>query len=221
MKKLFIYGSMVGWVAAVAIVPMAGAQQNAYEVALVGAVEGEITVHLKDGVSQPIAPFSKISSGARIDLSDHAKMQIIYINQEKNEAWQGKSSFNVGVLGSKAISGAPESTKKVPSSLVKQLASFPNQEVSFSRSGTVRLRNISGERLKEIREIYEQEKSKQEPGSYLAEASALNLMSMEGGFAEMKALLAEINAKEPPNSALASLSRHYQAVIEKGLSKTP
>ncbi len=147
MKKLFLIVAYL----------VSGATLAA-EVALVMSAQGRVTRQAE--IAVPVESFVKLRAGDRIDLSEGARLQLVYFDSGRQETWAGSGSIQVDVREGKGSGLPPPEVKTLPLVMARQIARTPTLDAQ-GRAGVTRLRTIkTDEAMLTLEKTYQELKGK-------------------------------------------------------------
>lgn len=158
---------------------------------------------------QPARALTKLRQGDTVALSPGAQVEIIYLDNGRQEKWANGSRFTVGSEKSEALKGEPVSVSKIPLVIAKQLGKTPDGSTSTSRVGMVRLRATNLMKLREIEDNYLRFKQEAQPGSWVAELYKLNGLLTLNELALLEDFVGDMRRNAPNDPGVAEIAARY------------
>lgn len=190
------------------LVALAGAVFAA-DTSLVTALAG--SVGIGKAAADDLQPFTRLRLGDRLTLAPGARLQLLYFDGARQEAWTGPGALEVGETSSRALHGAaPTAAKVLPAHLVRRLARMP----SFGDGGLVaapgRSRALpSASTLESLQRNYENLRRSAEAGDRNPELYLLSGLFELREFDRIDVLLRQLAEKSPGDFEIRVLRQLY------------
>ena len=187
--------------------------------------QGSVSYQVGAGKEQPLPAFARVPSGARVNIGDNAKLQIVYLRGGRQESWTGKASLVVGDEESKA-SGAGSGTptvKVLQPYMIETLTK--SREVMgniHSRQGMIRVRSLmAATKVQEAEDRYAELRAQSAEDDITPEIFLLTTLDGLKAYQSMKKPLAEMLRRQPDNAEAKALHDHFMLLLNSGTVEIP
>lgn len=184
------------------------------EVGLVTSLAGKVTLQENKAAAAELKPFVKVRTGDRLTLDGGARLQLVYFEGGRQEAWQGAGQVEIGPGASRVLKGGLQPEVNIlPAILVKQLSKTPSADGGV-KAGMVRLRSMpSGGTLESLERNYAELRVKAAAGDRNPELYLLAGYFELGEFDRVEQLLRKMNDTSPNDAELRTLNALYARAI--------
>lgn len=187
--------------------------------------QGKVSYQAGTAKEQPLPAFARVPSGARIEIGDNAKLQIVYLRSGRQESWTGKASLVVGDAESKASGpGAGVPTIKVlPPYMIETLTKSGQVMGNIhSRQGMIRVRSLmAAEKIKVAEDRYVELRAQSAEDDITPEIFLLTTLDGLKAYQSMKKPLGEMLRRQPDNAEARALHDHFMLLLNTGTVESP
>jgi len=228
MKSIFLTGHWLALLAGfIYLSPVQAIEADAG--GFITQSQGTVSYQLAGGKEQPLPAFARVPSGARVNISDNAKLQIVYLRSGRQESWAGKVSLVVGDEESKAIASGGSSGSTIPAIKVLQPYMIEtltkSREVMgniHSRQGMIRVRSLmAATKVKEAEDRYVELRAQSAEDDITPEIFLLTTLDGLKAYQSMKKPLAEMLRRQPDNAEAKALHDHFMLLLNTGTVESP
>lgn len=187
-------------------------------VVLVTRVQGTVSWAQGAGsTSRSLAPFVRLSPGARVMMSEGAGLQVTYLKSGRQETWSGKAQIAIGDTESKAAASAAAPTVKLLPATVLQALSRSDRVMGDlrDRQAMVRLRTVRvPDPVREAETLYAQMRGEAEEEDITPELVLLSRLDELEAHLRMGPALAEMQRRQPYNTSAVALHQHFTRLMQ-------
>lgn len=189
------------------------------ESGMVTQVQGNVTYASGSDKNKPVVAFMKVRAGDKLTLPQDAKMQLVYFQGGRQEAWRGAAQLEVGAAESRATSAAnPPEVKQLPALVLQTLTRAPNVVTDLkNRTGMVFVRALPmREKLRELDETYAAMRKDAAADDVTPELYLLSGLHELKLYQDMKQVLEEMRQRQPDNAEVKAVYEQYSKAMNGG-----
>lgn len=185
--------------------------------AMITGLRGKVTYQGGNDEKAAVA-FMKIKTGDKLTLAKDANAQVVYLENGRQEIWQGPARLTIGATESTSADGKAE-IKILPPYVAKQLAKTPAHDVK-NRTGMVLMRSIPNpDKLRQVEENYAALKAAANGADDLtAEVYLLAGLLELREFDKLRAKLDELRGRTP-SAELSATVEHFDRSMKIAAGK--
>lgn len=183
---------------------------------MVTQVQGGVTYASGNDKNKPVVAFMKVRAGDKLVLPPDAKLQLVYFQGGRQEAWRGATQLEVGSAESRVANAAnPPEIKQLPALVLQQLARAPNVVIDLkNRTGMVFVRSLpTRDRLRELDETYAAMRKDAVDDDVTPELFLLSGLHELRLYRDMKPVLEEMRRRQPDNAEAKVAYEQYSNVM--------
>lgn len=174
---------------------------------LVTRAEGNIQLSSGKDPAKTLLPFSKLKPGDKLQLAPQSNLQLVYLNNGRQESWRGPGQLDIGQnQSSSPQSGFAPEVKQLPPAVLSALSKTPSLMADIrNRTGMVFVR--SGSAVDQIREMdttYAQLRASSSPDDITPELYLLNREYELKLYQDMRRVLDDMVLRQPDNPEVIS-----------------
>ena len=185
--------------------------QDAADVALVNAMQGDISYQSKDGQTRKAQPYMRLRHGDKITLPAAASMRVSYTTANRQESWAGPGVFVATSSGGELLKGNKPEVVQLPAAVPQKLARV-NELMNTSRVGGLVVRSLSGgkpasnEELMEAMTTYESMRASAPPSDVTPELFLYSVFQEHGMIDDLKVVARQMLMRQPDNPEIQRLA---------------
>jgi hypothetical protein len=211
MKKFICVLAALG-TASLASVGVVQAQQ-ASDVGLVNALQGDVTYQGKEGPANKAQPYMRVRHGDKVTLAPSATMRISYTTASRQENWTGPASFVATSTGGELLKGNKPEVTALPAAVPQKLARV-SELMNTSRVGGLVVRAIGSgstpatkEDIAEAMSAYESMRATSSQNDVTPELFLFSVFQEHGMLDDMKMVAKDMMARQPGNPEIQRLAQ--------------
>lgn len=189
------------------------------ESGMVTQVQGAVTYASGRDKSKPVVAFMKVRAGDKLTLPQDAKLQLVYFQGGRQEAWRGAAQLEVGGAETRTANAAsPPEVKQLPALVLQQLTHAPNVVTDLkNRTGMVLVRALPmREKLRELDETYAAMRKDAAADDVTPELYLLSGLHELKLYQDMKQVLEEMRQRQPDNAEVKAVYEQYGKAMNAG-----
>ncbi|OOZ40460.1 hypothetical protein BOW53_07780 [Solemya pervernicosa gill symbiont] len=185
--------------------------------AFVTRSSGSVNFHTEGTAAAPLPPFAKIFSGTQVSIGADSKLQLVYLQNGRQEFWSGPASLEIGIDASSAKGETASPTiKMLPPYMVDVLTR--SQDVISdiqSRQGMIRVRSLmTARKVRKAEANYTTMRAESADDDITPEIYLLTTYDELKVYKRMERPLQEILKRQPNNEAAQRLHDQFMAILE-------
>ena len=190
---------------------------------LVTRAEGNIQLSSGKDAAKTLLPFSKLKPGDKLQLAAKSNLQLVYLNNGRQESWRGPGQLDIGQNQSSSPQSnyAPE-VKQLPPAVLSALSKTPGLMADIrNRAGMVFVR--SGGVVDQIREMddtYAQLRASSSADDITPELYLLNREYELKLYQDMRRVLDEMVLRQPNNPEVISARNLFLRMLNDSQHKS-
>jgi len=193
---------------------------------LINQLSGDVSYTSAGASAAKAKAFMKVREGDRFIIHAGAQVRIVYFQGGRQEAYSGPATLIVGAQASQQQTGAAAQVSQLPAGVPQKIAQTPEliQIARLGRSGGVAVRGAQpAQRLspqaqaevRQARQTYEQLRKSSAAGDIVPEQYLYAVLQDHLLYEEMKAVVAEMEKRQPSNPDVAVMAEYVKAKTEK------
>jgi hypothetical protein len=189
------------------------AQEAAGDVALVNALQGDVTYQGKEGPARKAQPYMRLRHGDKIVLaSAGSSIRISYTTASRQESWVGPGSFVATSAGGELLKGSKPEVVKLPAAVPQKLARV-SELMNTSRVGGLVVRSVkaqtaaSKDEIAEAVAAYESMRAAAAPSDVTPELFLYSVFQENGMVDDLKIVARNMLARQPDNPDIQQLAK--------------
>ena len=189
------------------------AQEAAGDVALVNALQGEVSYQSKEGPARKAQPYMRLRHGDKIVLASAAsKIRISYTTANRQESWVGPGSFVATSTGGELLKGSKPEVVQLPAAVPQKLARI-SELMNTSRVGGLVVRSAKAETAASKDEVadavaaYESMRAAAAPDDVTPELFLYSVFQEHGMADDLKMVARNMLARQPNNPDIQQLAK--------------
>ena len=189
------------------------AQEAAGDVALVNALQGEVSYQSKEGPARKAQPYMRLRHGDKIVLASAAsKIRISYTTANRQESWVGPGSFVATSTGGELLKGSKPEVVQLPAAVPQKLARI-SELMNTSRVGGLVVRSAKVETAASKDEVadavaaYESMRAAAAPDDVTPELFLYSVFQEHGMADDLKMVARNMLARQPNNPDIQQLAK--------------
>ena len=185
------------------------------ESGMVTQVQGSATYVSGHDKDKPVVSFMKVRAGDKLTLGKDAKLQLVYLQNGRQETWSGDAKLLIGANESTATSSAnPPQVKKLPTIVLRQLSRAPGVVSDLkSRTGMIMVRALPMVKMRELDENYAALRKDAAEDDVTPELYMLAGLHELKLYRDMKPVLEEMRKRQPNNPEVQAVYEHYSKLM--------
>ncbi len=185
------------------------------ESGMVTQVQGSATYVSGHDKDKPVVSFMKVRVGDKLTLGKDAKLQLVYLQNGRQETWNGDAKLVVGANESTPTSSAnPPQVKKLPSIVLQQLSRAPGVMSDLkSRTGMIMVRALPMVKMRELDENYAALRKDAVEDDVTPELYLLAGLHELKLYRDMKPVLEEMRKRQPNNPEVLAVYKRYSGLM--------
>lgn len=186
------------------------------ESGMVTQVQGGVTYASGSDKNKPVVAFMKLRAGDKLTLPKDAKLQLVYFQGGRQEAWRGAAQLEVGGSESSAAAAAnPPEVKQLPALVLQQLTRAPSVVTDLkNRTGMVFVRALPmREKLRELDDTYAAMRKDAAADDVTPELYLLSGLHELKLYQDMRTVLEEMRQRQPDNAEVKAAYDQYSKVM--------
>ena len=186
------------------------------ESGMVTQVQGEVKYSSGSDKNKPVLAFMKVRAGDKLTLPKDAKLQLVYFQGGRQEAWRGAAQLEVGGAESRAANASnPPEVKQLPALVLQQLTRAPNVVTDLkNRTGMVFVRALPmREKLRELDDTYAAMRKDTAADDVTPELYLLSGLHELKLYQDMKPVLEEMRQRQPSNAEVKAVYEQYSKAM--------
>jgi hypothetical protein len=188
-------------------------QAGAAEVALVMSVQGKVT-RLAEAVPVQVEAFVKLREGDKLSLEKDSRLQVLYFDNGRHEAWSGPGRLEMTPREGRAIGLPAPEVKSVPMVMARQLAHTPALD-GQGRGGVTRLRSVpSQDAISRLEDTYADLRSRAGPNDLGPEMYLLSGLFEMRELDRVERVVGDLQQDRPQNPEAALLVALYRKAVK-------
>lgn len=200
---------------AVAVLVSGGAlaQEAAGDVALVNALQGDVSYQGKEGPARKAQPYMRLRHGDKVVLTSAASsIRISYTTASRQESWVGPSSFVATSAGGELLKGNKPEVVKLPAAVPQKLARI-SELMNTSRVGGLVVRSVkaqtaaSKDEVAEAVAAYESMRAAAAPDDVTPELFLYSVFQEHGMVDDLRIVARNMQARQPNNPDIQQLAK--------------
>lgn len=191
----------------------ASAQEAAGDVALVNALQGDVSYQGKEGPARKAQPYMRLRHGDKIVLASAAsKIRISYTTASRQESWVGPGSFVATSTGGELLKGSKPEVVQLPAAVPQKLARI-SELMNTSRVGGLVVRSAKAETAASKDEVadavaaYESMRAAAAPDDVTPELFLYSVFQEHGMADDLKMVARNMLARQPDNPDIQQLAK--------------
>jgi len=185
----------------------------ALDVGMLTQMDGKVEiVTAKEGKHSATA-FLKVALGDKLVLGRDARVQIVYFETSRQEAWKGAGEVEIGNGEGRSSSLQPE-TRKLPPLVARQLAKTPISG-RHGKSGMVTVRSLSSDTVESLERQYTEFRGAAADGDTTPEVFLLTGLLEMKEFERAHTVLEGLRARLSTTPALAVVISHFDPLVKE------
>lgn len=215
---------LVSLLFALTVVTVGTVQGQGSDVALVNLLSGDVTYVPQSGMPGKMKPFMKVMDGDRINVAVGAQVRIVFFEGNRQELWLGPSAFLVGKTATESISGKVAEVNRLPVGVPQRMARIP-ELIKFAQLGGMQVRGLANdqqsthldrkETLDQAKSAYETMRQEMPANDIAPELYLYAVLYDFRLYGEMKAVIAEMQRKQPDNADAKALDAWLTARMSR------
>lgn len=189
------------------------AQEAAGDVALVNALQGEVSYQSKEGPARKAQPYMRLRHGDKVVLASAAsKIRISYTTASRQESWVGPGSFVATSAGGELLKGSKPEVVQLPAAVPQKLARI-SELMNTSRVGGLVVRSAKVETAASKDEVadavaaYESMRAAAAPDDVTPELFLYSVFQEHGMADDLKMVARNMLARQPNNPDIQQLAK--------------
>jgi hypothetical protein len=209
--KYSIYSSLAAIVVVGATAGSALAQEAAADVALINALQGDVSYQGKEGQARKAQAYMRLRHGDKVTLASGANLRISYTTASRQESWTGPGSFVTTSSGGELLKGTKPEVVKLPAAVPQKLARI-SELMNTSRVGGLVVRAAkpqtaaSKEEVAEAIAAYESMRATAAPSDVTPELFLYSVFQEHGMIDDLKKVARDMLARQPNNPDIKQLA---------------
>lgn len=200
---------------AVAVLVSGGAlaQEAAGDVALVNALQGDVSYQGKEGPARKAQPYMRLRHGDKVVLASAASsIRISYTTASRQESWVGPGSFVATSAGGELLKGNKPEIVKLPAAVPQKLARI-SELMNTSRVGGLVVRSVkaqtaaSKDEVAEAVAAYESMRAAAAPDDVTPELFLYSVFQEHGMVDDLRIVARNMQARQPNNPDIQQLAK--------------
>ena len=194
------------------------------DVGLVNQMSGDVSY--TSGSTAKAKPFMKVRQGDKFSVPAGAQLRIVYFQGGRQESYGGPASLTAGAQASTQQSGAQPQVTTLPAGVPQKIAQTPEliQIARLGRSGGVAVRGAQQEQrlspqaqaeVRQARQTYEQLRKSSVANDIVPEQYLYAVLQDHLLYEDMKAVVSEMQKRQPSNPDVAVMAEYVKAKTEK------
>ena len=191
----------------------ASAQEAAGDVALVNALQGDVSYQGKEGPARKAQPYMRLRHGDKIVLASAASsIRISYTTASRQESWVGPGSFVATSTGGELLKGNKPEIVKLPAAVPQKLARI-SELMNTSRVGGLVVRSVkaqsaaSKDEVAEAVAAYESMRATAAPSDVTPELFLYSVFQEHGMVDDLKIVARNMLSRQPDNPDIQQLAK--------------
>lgn len=189
------------------------AQEAAGDVALVNALQGEVSYQGKEGPARKAQPYMRLRHGDKVILASAASsIRISYTTANRQESWVGPGSFVATSTGGELLKGSKPQVMQLPAAVPQKLARV-SELMNTSRVGGLVVRSVkapttaSKDEVVEAMAAYESMRASAAPDDVTPELFLYSVFQEHGMTDDLKIVARDMLARQPNNPDIQQLAK--------------
>lgn len=189
------------------------AQEAAGDVALVNALQGEVSYQGKEGPARKAQPYMRLRHGDKVILASAASsIRISYTTANRQESWVGPGSFVATSTGGELLKGSKPQVVQLPAAVPQKLARV-SELMNTSRVGGLVVRSVkaptaaSKDEVVEAMAAYESMRASAAPDDVTPELFLYSVFQEHGMTDDLKIVARDMLARQPNNPDIQQLAK--------------
>jgi len=209
--KFRIYSSVAALVFAGLSAGTVLAQDAAADVALVNALQGDVSYQGKEGQARKAQAYMRLRHGDKVTLASGANLRISYTTASRQEFWTGPSSFVATSSGGELLKGNKPEVVKLPAAVPQKLARI-SELMNTSRVGGLVVRSAkaqtqaSKDEVAEAVAAYESMRATAAASDVTPELFLYSVFQEHGMLDDLKKVARDMLARQPDNPDIQQLA---------------
>ncbi|MCX7165486.1 MAG: hypothetical protein NTV11_04320 [Rhodocyclales bacterium] len=199
---LFFAGLSVGQVQA---------QDAAADVALVNALQGDVSYQGREGPARKAQAYMRLRHGDKVTLASGSSIRISYTTASRQESWTGPGSFVATSTGGELLKGSKPDVVQLPAAVPQKLARISDL-MNTSRVGGLVVRSAkaqtpaSKEEVAEAIATYESMRATAAASDVTPELFLYSVFQEHGMVDDLKKVARDMLARQPNNPDIQQLA---------------
>ena len=192
------------------------AQSGSADVALVNAMQGDVSYQGKEGPAKKAQAYMRLRHGDKISLAAGASMKISYTTVSRQETWTGPGSFVATSAGGEVLKGSKPEIAQMAAAVPQKLARVA-ELMNTSRVGGLVVRSVaaqsaaSKEEVAEAVRIYETMRLTAAPNDVMPELLLYSVFQEHGMVSDLKKVAGDMIKRQPENADIQRLAKAAMA----------
>jgi hypothetical protein len=211
--KIITLSNLTALAVAVLVSGGALAQEAAGDVALVNALQGDVSYQGKEGPARKAQPYMRLRHGDKVVLTSAASsIRISYTTASRQESWVGPSSFVATSAGGELLKGNKPEVVKLPAAVPQKLARI-SELMNTSRVGGLVVRSVkaqtaaSKDEVAEAVAAYESMRAAAAPDDVTPELFLYSVFQEHGMVDDLRIVARNMQARQPNNPDIQQLAK--------------
>ncbi|MDP2821864.1 MAG: hypothetical protein Q8O52_04180 [Sulfuritalea sp.] len=211
--KLISFSNLMALAAAALVMGGASAQEAAGDVALVNALQGDVSYQGKEGQVRKAQPYMRLRHGDKVVLASAASsIRISYTTASRQESWVGPGSFVATSAGGELLKGNKPEVVQLPAAVPQKLARI-SELMNTSRVGGLVVRSVkaqtaaSRDEVAEAVAAYESMRAAAAPDDVTPELFLYSVFQEHGMVDDLKIVARNMQARQPNNPDIQQLAK--------------
>lgn len=185
----------------------------ATEVALVMSVQGKVT-RLAEVAPVPVEAFVKLKEGDKLALGKDSRLQVLYFDNGRHEAWAGPGRLEMTLREGKTSDLPAPQVKAVSMVMAGQLARTPALD-GQGRGGVTRLRSVpSQDAIDKLEDTYQELKRRAGADDLGPEVYLLSGLFEMRELERVERVIGDLQQERPKNPEAALLVSLYKKALK-------
>lgn len=189
------------------------AQEAAGDVALVNALQGDVSYQGKEGPARKAQPYMRLRHGDKIVLASAASsIRVSYTTASRQESWVGPGSFVATSAGGELLKGNKPEVVKLPAAVPQKLARI-SELMNTSRVGGLVVRSVkaqtaaSKDEVAEAVAAYESMRAAAAPDDVTPELFLYSVFQEHGMIDDLRIVARNMQTRQPNNPDIQQLAK--------------
>jgi len=189
------------------------AQEAAGDVALVNALQGDVSYQGKEGPARKAQPYMRLRHGDKIVLTSAASsIRVSYTTASRQESWVGPGSFVATSVGGELLKGNKPEVVQLPAAVPQKLARI-SELMNTSRVGGLVVRSVKAQTAASKDEVadavaaYESMRAAAAPSDVTPELFLYSVFQEHGMVDDLKIVARNMLSRQPDNADIQQLAK--------------
>lgn len=189
------------------------AQEAAGDVALVNALQGDVSYQGKEGPARKAQPYMRLRHGDKVVLASAASsIRISFTTASRQESWVGPGSFVATSAGGELLKGNKPEVVKLPAAVPQKLARI-SELMNTSRVGGLVVRSVkaqtaaSKDEVAEAVAAYESMRAAAAPDDVTPELFLYSVFQEHGMVDDLRIVARNMQTRQPNNPDIQQLAK--------------